>query len=78
MAFKFVAGDGRAPLKMWCEGVQVEDAAMRQLENVAGLPFIYKHVAAMPDVHWGMGATVGICRSGIGSIFGDVGVADSA
>ena len=59
MGFKFVAGDGRAPLKMWCEGVQVEDAAMRQLENVAGLPFIYKHVAAMPDVHWGMGATVG-------------------
>jgi tRNA-splicing ligase RtcB (3'-phosphate/5'-hydroxy nucleic acid ligase) len=27
--------------------------------NVAQLPFIYKWVAAMPDVHWGMGATIG-------------------
>ena len=32
---------------------------MQQLRNLASLPFIHKHVAAMPDVHWGMGATVG-------------------
>lgn len=36
-----------------------EDAARQQLLNVAQLPFIYKWVAAMPDVHWGIGATVG-------------------
>lgn len=30
-----------------------------QLRNVAGLPFVFKHLAVMPDVHWGMGATVG-------------------
>lgn len=48
-----------SPIKMWTDGVQVEDQAMAQLENVARLPFIFKHVAAMPDVHWGMGATVG-------------------
>jgi tRNA-splicing ligase RtcB len=47
------------PIKAWTQGVQVEDAAVDQLRNVAGLPFIFRHVAAMPDVHWGMGATVG-------------------
>jgi len=49
----------RLPIKAWTRGVQVEDAAKQQLLNLAGLPFIHKHVAAMPDVHWGMGATVG-------------------
>lgn len=48
-----------APVKMWTRGVPVEDAAMKQLANVAAMPFIHHHVAAMPDVHWGMGATVG-------------------
>jgi tRNA-splicing ligase RtcB len=47
------------PIKAWTEGVQIEDAAKQQLVNVASLPFIHSHVAAMPDVHWGMGATVG-------------------
>jgi tRNA-splicing ligase RtcB len=49
----------RAPIKMWTNGVPVEDQAAAQLRNVASLPFIHKHVAVMPDVHWGMGATVG-------------------
>lgn len=47
------------PIKAWTKGVQLEDAAKQQLLNVAQLPFIYKWVAAMPDVHWGIGATVG-------------------
>jgi len=50
---------GSVPVKRWTKGVPVEDAALRQLANVAQLPFIHKWVAAMPDVHWGMGATVG-------------------
>ena len=54
-----VIGKERVPIKAWVEGVPVEDAAAQQLRNVAKLPFVYKHVAAMPDVHWGMGATVG-------------------
>ena len=37
----------------------LEDQARQQLLNVAQLPFIFKWVAAMPDVHWGIGATVG-------------------
>ena len=49
----------RAPIKMWTNGVPVEDSAMAQLRNVASLPFVHGHVAVMPDVHWGMGATVG-------------------
>jgi tRNA-splicing ligase RtcB len=51
--------EGGAPIKAWIEGVPLEDAARKQLINVAALPFIHKHVAVMPDVHWGMGATVG-------------------
>jgi tRNA-splicing ligase RtcB len=47
------------PIKAWTKGVPLEDAARQQLLNVAQLPFIYKWVAAMADVHWGIGATVG-------------------
>lgn len=46
-------------IKSWTRGVPVEDVARKQLENIASLPFIHSHVAAMPDVHWGRGATVG-------------------
>jgi tRNA-splicing ligase RtcB len=50
---------GGVPIKMWTRGVPVEDAARRQLQNAARLPIVFKHVAAMPDVHFGIGATVG-------------------
>ncbi len=46
-------------IKAWTRGVPVEDAALQQLHNVASLPFIHKHVAVMPDVHWGAGSTIG-------------------
>src|SRR4030081_2729307 len=51
--------DKGVPIKAWTKGVPLEDAARQQLLNVAQLPFIYKWVAAMPDVHWGIGATGG-------------------
>lgn len=55
-----VIREGRgAPIKAWVRGVAMEDAARDQLLNVASLPFVHKWVAAMPDVHWGIGATVG-------------------
>ncbi len=44
------------PVKTWTKGVPIEDSAMAQLRNIAALPFIHKHVAAMPDVHFGSGA----------------------
>ena len=47
------------PIKMWTNGVQVEEAARQQLINVASMQMVTPHVAVMPDVHWGMGATVG-------------------
>jgi tRNA-splicing ligase RtcB (3'-phosphate/5'-hydroxy nucleic acid ligase) len=50
---------GGVPIKMWTRGVPVEDAARRQLSNAARLPIVFKHIAAMPDVHFGIGATVG-------------------
>jgi len=50
---------GRHPIKHWTNGVPLDDRAKAQLHNIANLPFIHKHVAAMPDVHWGMGATIG-------------------
>src|SRR5205085_4731595 len=46
--------DNGVPIKAWTKGVPLEDAARQQLLNVAQLPFIYKWVAAMPDVHWGI------------------------
>jgi len=47
------------PIKAWTRGVSIEASARRQLENVARLPIVFRHVAVMPDVHFGIGATVG-------------------
>lgn len=46
-------------IKAWVKGVPFEDKAKLQAINVADMPFIYKWVALMPDVHAGMGATIG-------------------
>lgn len=47
------------PIKSWTSGVPVDERAWSQVQQVAELPFIHRHVAVMPDVHWGIGATVG-------------------
>lgn len=55
---RIIQDEGSKPIHIWTE--DVEEGAMQQLRNVAKLPFIHPHgVAAMPDVHWGIGATVG-------------------
>ena len=54
-----VVKSDNVPIKMWTKDVPVESAAIDQLRNIASLPFVFKHVAAMPDVHLGKGATVG-------------------
>ena len=51
--------EGCAPIKQWTDGLPVEDQAAEQLRQAAALPFIYRHIAVMPDVHWGIGSTVG-------------------
>ena len=43
----------------WLPEEQIEDAARQQIENLAGMPFIFRHVGVMPDCHFGLGATVG-------------------
>lgn len=57
MPIKRVITKGRVPVKIYTD--DVEYAAMDQLTHIAHLPFIHSHVAAMPDVHLGIGATVG-------------------
>ena len=52
-----VKDEKSVPVKIWTK--DVEESALTQLHNLATLPFIHKHVAVMPDVHWGMGSTVG-------------------
>ena len=46
----------------------VEEQALKQVENTASMPFIFKHIAVMPDVHFGKGATVGTVLPTKGSI----------
>src|SRR5260370_19325979 len=58
-AYNVIAHERGVPVKAWTKGVLLEDAARKQLLNAAQLPFIFKWIAAMPDVHWGIGATVG-------------------
>ncbi len=47
------------PVKAWIEGVPLEPDARQQLLNTARMPFIFKHMAVMPDVHLGKGSTIG-------------------
>jgi tRNA-splicing ligase RtcB (3'-phosphate/5'-hydroxy nucleic acid ligase) len=51
--------EGGVPVKLWTKGVPIDPSALQQLENAAKLPFVFKHIAAMPDVHFGIGATIG-------------------
>lgn len=54
------------PVKIWTD--DIEESALNQLRNISRLPFIHKHVAAMPDVYWGMGATIGSVIPSTGAI----------
>src|SRR6185312_15893352 len=43
----------------WTDPGAIEESALQQLKNIAALPWVFHHVAVMPDVHFGKGATVG-------------------
>ncbi len=66
--FNIITPKEGVPIKAWTQGVPLEKEAEQQLKNVASMPFVYKHVAAMPDVHWGMGATIGSVIPTLGAI----------
>jgi tRNA-splicing ligase RtcB len=57
MPIKFSLNKGTVPVKVFTD--DIDDASIQQLGNMAQLPFIHSHIAAMPDVHAGIGATVG-------------------
>jgi tRNA-splicing ligase RtcB len=58
--YEFLHAEGATtPIKGWVHGVPVEDKARQQLRNITTLPFVGPWVAVMPDVHLGIGATVG-------------------
>jgi len=57
MPIKRVLSTGRFPVKIYTDDIESE--ATQQLHELSTLPFIHKHVAAMPDVHLGIGATIG-------------------
>ena len=48
-----------APIKAWTRGVEIAPNAVEQLQRTALLPILHGHLAVMPDVHWGLGATIG-------------------
>ena len=56
------------PIKAWVDGVEFEPASIAQVRKVANMPFIHHHVAVMPDVHVGIGATVGSVIATVGAI----------
>ncbi len=57
--FEVLEVAGGKPIKMWTKGVALEEEARQQLLNTSKMPFIYKHMAVMPDVHLGKGSTIG-------------------
>ena len=59
---------GHVPVKSWTQGVPFDEKAKQQLLNTAKLPFIHKWVAVMPDVHLGLGATIGSVIPTIGAV----------
>ncbi|WP_431476443.1 RtcB family protein [Massilia eburnea] len=66
--FEVMEVSGGSPVKMWTKGVPVESEARQQLSNTAKMPFIYKHIAVMPDVHLGKGSTIGSVIPTLGAI----------
>lgn len=74
MPIKGVISKANVPIKIWSDLATVESAAIDQLTNTANLPFVFKHIAAMPDVHLGKASTVGsviatkgaICPAAVG------------
>lgn len=58
----------KVPIKLWTDLETVEKEALKQLHNIASLPWAFHHVAVMPDVHYGKGATVGSVIATLGAI----------
>lgn len=58
-SYRTLETSGGVPVKAWVRGVELEQPAELQLRKAALMPFVHRWIAAMPDVHLGIGATVG-------------------
>lgn len=58
----------KVPLKVWDDGVPMEEEALKQMERICQLPFIYEHAALMADGHLGIGGAVGAVVPTVGAI----------
>lgn len=67
-SYETMESKGARPVKMWTRGVPVEPEAKEQLQKTAQMPFIYKHIAVMPDVHLGKGSTIGSVIPTVGAV----------
>lgn len=57
--YQILNPEGEVPIKAWTKDVPFEDAAKQQLMNISSMPLVHSHIAVMPDVHFGKGATIG-------------------
>lgn len=67
LPYNIVEGAG-SKIFMWTREVPVEADAVKQLSRLSEMPFVFKHVAAMPDVHVGTGSTVGTVFAAVGAV----------
>ncbi|MGR9054180.1 MAG: RtcB family protein, partial [Gammaproteobacteria bacterium] len=66
MPIKRIISKGRVPVKIYTD--EIEHDALQQLYNLSHMPFVHNHIAVMPDVHAGKGATVGSVIPTLGAI----------
>jgi len=57
--FNLIQNENSAPIKAWTKGVPFEPQAQAQIANIAKMKMVHSHIAVMPDVHLGKGATIG-------------------
>lgn len=57
--YNLIETEGSAPIKAWTKNVPFEESAQQQVANIAKMSLIHSHIAIMPDVHMGKGATIG-------------------
>ena len=59
MNYEIIKGHNGQIIKAWIKNVAFEEEARKQVMNLTTLPFIYRHIAVMPDAHSGKGSTIG-------------------
>ena len=57
--FEITDNKGNIKAKLWLPVEQIENSALKQIYNMAGHPYVHKWISIMPDVHTGIGATIG-------------------